>query len=67
LVALHRYLSVHLADYQIERDLGGASYLYVRGMNTHAGQGYVYWQPETEFILRLNAILGDQSKHLVAG
>lgn len=60
LVALHRYLKVNLEDYQIERDLGGASYLYVRGMNTQPEQGYMYWQPESEFILRLDAILGDQ-------
>lgn len=60
LVALHRYLTVHLHDYQIERDLGGASYLYVRGMNGKAAQGYDYWQPDAEFILRLDAILGYQ-------
>ncbi|SPL68862.1 UvrD-helicase domain-containing protein [Acinetobacter stercoris] len=58
LVALHRYLKVQLADYQIERDLGGATYLYLRGMNTQPDQGYFYWKPETEFILRLDAVLG---------
>jgi len=58
LVALHRYLKLQLQDYQIERDLGGASYLYLRGMNAQAAQGYFYWQPEAEFILRLDAILG---------
>ena len=58
LVALHRYLKVQLQDYQIERDLGGASYLYLRGMNGQAQQGYYYWKPSTEFILRLDAILG---------
>ncbi|NHB56731.1 UvrD-helicase domain-containing protein [Acinetobacter sp. 194] len=58
LVALHRYLKIQLEDYEISRDLGGASYLYLRGMNGQAGQGYFYWQPETEFILRLDAILG---------
>ncbi|TCM70929.1 exodeoxyribonuclease V beta subunit [Acinetobacter calcoaceticus] len=58
LVALHRYLKLQLQDYQIERDLGGASYLYLRGMNAQPNQGYYYWQPEAEFILRLDAILG---------
>lgn len=58
LVALHRYLKIQLEDYQIERDLGGASYLYLRGMNGQSGQGYFYWQPSFEFILRLDAILG---------
>ena len=58
LVALHRYLSVQLEDYQIDRDLGGASYLYLRGMNGQAEQGYHFWRPSSEFILRLDAILG---------
>ncbi|AXQ21024.1 exonuclease V subunit beta [Acinetobacter wuhouensis] len=58
LVALHRYLNVQLEDYQIERDLGGATYLYLRGMNGQSEQGYHYWRPSTEFILRLDAILG---------
>ncbi len=58
LVALHRYLKLQLQDYQIERDLGGASYLYLRGMNAAAGQGYYHWQPSADFILRLDAILG---------
>ncbi|QIO04767.1 UvrD-helicase domain-containing protein [Acinetobacter shaoyimingii] len=62
LVALHRYLKIQLEDYEISRDLGGASYLYLRGMNGQAGQGYFYWQPETEFILRLDAILGHFSE-----
>lgn len=58
LVALHRYLTVELIDYDIHQHLGGASYLYVRGMNGQAQQGYFYWKPEAEFILRLDAILG---------
>ena len=58
LVALHRYLSVKLQDYNMQQHLGGASYLYLRGMNGQAQQGYFYWKPEDEFILRLDAILG---------
>ena len=58
LVALHRYLKLQLSGYQIERDLGGASYLYLRGMNGELEQGSFYWQPAPEFILRLDAILG---------
>ena len=58
LVALHRYLSVKLQHYQIEQHLGGASYLYLRGINGQAQQGYMYWKPDDEFILRLDAILG---------
>lgn len=58
LVALHRYLTVQLENYHIDRDLGGATYLYLRGMNGQAEQGYHYWRPSSEFILRLDAILG---------
>lgn len=58
LVALHRYLKVKLEHYEIAEHLGGATYLYLRGMNGHTGQGYYYWKPEDEFILRLDAILG---------
>ncbi|EPF6152200.1 UvrD-helicase domain-containing protein [Acinetobacter baumannii] len=58
LVALHRYLKVKMQNYDIEQHLGGATYLYLRGMNGEAGQGYYYWQPSTEFVLRLDAILG---------
>lgn len=58
LVALHRYLSVQMQDYDIEKHLGGASYLYLRGMNGQAEQGFYHWKPDAEFILRLDAILG---------
>lgn len=58
LVALHRYLKVKMQNYDIEQHLGGATYLYLRGMNGEAKQGYYYWQPSTEFVLRLDAILG---------
>ncbi|OTG72719.1 exonuclease V subunit beta [Acinetobacter sp. ANC 4169] len=58
LVALHRYLSVQMQDYDIEKHLGGASYLYLRGMNGQAEQGFYHWKPKAEFILRLDAILG---------
>ena len=58
LVALHRYLKVKMQNYDIEQHFGGATYLYLRGMNGEAEQGYHYWQPSTEFVLRLDAILG---------
>lgn len=58
LVALHRYLNIQLENYDIERDLGGASYLYLRGMNGESELGHFFWKPSSEFILRLDAILG---------
>ncbi|MBF7687880.1 UvrD-helicase domain-containing protein [Acinetobacter rathckeae] len=58
LVALHRYLKQKLQGYTIEQHLGGASYLYLRGMHGVAGYGVLYWQPDVELILRLDATLG---------
>ena len=58
LVALHRHLSVQLQDYDMAKHLGGASYLYLRGMNGQTQQGVHYFKPEDEFILRLDALLG---------
>ncbi|KHO16410.1 exonuclease V subunit beta [Acinetobacter baumannii] len=66
LVALHRYLKVKMQNYDIEQHLGGATYLYLRGMNGEAEQGYYYWQPSTEFVLRLDAILGYFSEDKIA-
>ena len=58
LVALHRYLTAQMENYDIHQHLGGASYLYLRGMNGEQLQGIHYWKPDAEFILRLDSILG---------
>lgn len=58
LVAMHRYLSTNLQDYDIRQHLGGATYLYLRGMNGQGEQGLYHWQPEVEFIQKLDQILG---------
>jgi len=62
LVALHRYLKVRLPDYRIERHLGGANYLFLRGMRADdAAQGILAWRPEPSLIEDLDAILDGQS------
>ena len=58
LVAMHRYLKNTMAHYQISEHLGGASYLYLRGMQGTTEQGYFYWKPDDAFILELDKILG---------
>ncbi len=58
LVALHRYLKHKLQNYQMAEHLGGATYLYLRGMNSTAQQGYQLWKPNDEFILQLDQLLG---------
>lgn len=62
LVAIHRYLQAHLANYDIEQHLGMAHYVYLRGVNGQAGQGVYCWQADIEFLLRLDALLGYHEK-----
>jgi exodeoxyribonuclease V beta subunit len=59
LVALHRYLKVRKPDYQIEKHLGGAVYLYLRGMDATTDQtGIVHWQPDPQLVLDVDALFG---------
>ena len=58
LTALHRYLRRRLPGYEPQRHLGGAYYLFLRGMAPNAGQRGVYHdRPPAELILRLDALL----------
>ena len=43
LLALHRYLRTRLPDYDYERHIGGAFYLFLRGMNPAAGMSRGVW------------------------
>ena len=53
LVALHRYLATRLPDYDCERHLGGAFYLFVRGIDPAAGMRRgVYFDRPTDECLR---------------
>ena len=56
LVALHRYLGVQLPGYEYERHVGGALYLFVRGIDPAAGMGRgVYFdRPSAECLLALD-------------
>lgn len=47
LVALHRHLRTRLRDYDADRDLAGAAYLFVRGIGAGAdpADGVVAWRP----------------------
>jgi exodeoxyribonuclease V beta subunit len=68
-VALHRFLSMRVSDYDIDRDLAGAGYLFVRGMvggetpSVHGTRnGVLAWRPSTQTILTVNAFLGGEAK-----
>ncbi|MFC3903379.1 exodeoxyribonuclease V beta subunit [Acinetobacter marinus] len=67
LVALHRYLSTHLADYQPDTHLGSANYLYLRGMQTtelssqpQKSYGVLHWQADLDLIFELDQLFGSK-------
>ena len=70
LVALHRYLRWRAPAYDAELNLGGALYLFVRGMagpETPTAEdgtpaGVVSWQPPADVIEALSALLDEGSR-----
>jgi exodeoxyribonuclease V beta subunit len=69
MVALHRYLRWRLPGYHPEEHLGGAVYLFVRGMTgpealTVQGRtcGVFSWRPPSQLVVELSDLLaGDLS------
>jgi exodeoxyribonuclease V beta subunit len=66
-VALHRFLSMRVNDYNIDQDLGGAGYLFLRGMVgletplvNGIRNGVLAWRPSTNTILKVNSLLGGE-------
>jgi exodeoxyribonuclease V beta subunit len=55
LLALHRQLKARLADYDYDRHMGGAVYLFVRGSQS-ASQGAWFTRPPRELIESLDAL-----------
>jgi exodeoxyribonuclease V beta subunit len=53
LLALHRQLKVRLADYDYDRHVGGALYIFLRGTRA-ASQGVYFARPPRELIERLD-------------
>jgi exodeoxyribonuclease V beta subunit len=58
-LALHRWLSNRLQDYDFEKHFGGAFYLFVRGMHEHGSEGVHFWRPTRALIDDLNALVGE--------
>lgn len=58
-VALHRYLSYRLKDYEYNRHFGKVYYLFVRGMAPHRGPEFGIYRsrPPFELIQRLSALI----------
>ncbi|MFT5459873.1 MAG: exodeoxyribonuclease V beta subunit, partial [Myxococcota bacterium] len=58
LVALHRYLGRRLRGYDYDRDVGGARYLFLRGMDPERpGSGVYADRPSRELVEALDAVL----------
>lgn len=55
IVALHRLLKVRIADYDYDTHMGGAVYMFLRGMQGET-QGLHCARPERELIERLDAL-----------
>ncbi len=52
ILALHRYLSLRLPDYDYDLHFGGAFYLFVRGMNPSTGSACgVYWDKPSKQLI----------------
>ena len=61
LVALHRYLRWRLPGYRPEQHLGGAAYLFVRGMDPARSvadaRGVCWWTPSPDAVRALDELL----------
>ncbi len=63
-VALHRYLRWRMPGYVPERNLGGAQYLFVRGMvgaDAPSGSGVFEWHPPAALVTELSELLAGRA------
>lgn len=61
-VALIRLLRARIPGFQVERDFGGALYLFLRGMDpAHPGHGVFYDRPSPGLLERLDRAIGGAS------
>jgi len=56
-VALVKYLRTRLKDFDYEKHIGGAAYLFVRGMKAGSANGVYFRKPKKETVELLEAIL----------
>ncbi|GLR63590.1 exodeoxyribonuclease V subunit beta [Marinospirillum insulare] len=57
LVALHRLLKARLPDYDYDQHVGGAIYVFLRGMNAKLSEGLFCDKPPKALIEKLDALL----------
>ena len=61
ILALHRLLKARLQNYDYERDVGGAVYLFLRGVNK-SGQGVYMDKPPAALIHKLDNLFKESQK-----
>ncbi|ACN15743.1 RecB [Desulforapulum autotrophicum HRM2] len=61
-LALHRLLKSRVVDYDYDRDLGGAVYLFLRGVNS-TGQGVYFDRPPKDLIETLDRFFQGGGEH----
>lgn len=62
-LALHRYLSLRLAHYDYERDIGGCYYLFLRGMSPNSpidNTGVYFHKPPFALIKKLDKLINTE-------
>jgi exodeoxyribonuclease V beta subunit len=57
-VALHRYLRLRLSDYDYDRHVGGAHYVFLRGLSPEGERGWWSDRPPRPLIVALDRWLG---------
>ena len=62
ILALHRLLKSRLKDYDYDRDVGGAVYLFLRGVNG-SGRGVYVDKPSKELINTLDHLFQEGDNH----
>ena len=60
LIALHRLLQHRVPNYEPQRHLGGAAYVFLRGIDT-PGAGVVMQCPSVDLITTLDALLLEEA------
>lgn len=60
ITALHRFLGLRVRDYDYERDMGGAWYAFLRGIDG-TGRGWFHDRPPRALISALDALMTDSA------
>lgn len=59
-LALHRFLTLRLADYNYAQHFGGVYYLFLRGVVPGSDNGIFHTRPDQQLIEQLNAWIDAQ-------